>query len=170
MKMLPIIDLEASGLSRNSFPIEVGIFLPTEDENYSDSWLIKPAESWINERQWDFESEKIHNISLNHLKDNGLIGFDVCNKLNSLLNGTTIFSDAPDFDSMWINILFNEWKIERLFDIRGIYEADIKFRNVSYKEVRMLKEKIAKENNLTQHRASDDAFIISHMIKEISIF
>lgn len=166
MKMLPIIDLEASGLKRNSFPIEVGIFLP--EENYSDSWLIKPTEQWISERQWDTESEEIHGISLDHLNENGLNGLDVCNKLNSILRGTVIFSDAPDFDSMWINILFNEWNTERLFDIRSIFEADIKIRNVTYKEVRDLKKKIAKEHNLKQHRASDDAFIISHMVKEIT--
>ena len=56
--MLPcIIDLEASGFGRGSYPIEVGLCL---GDSSSHCFLVRPEEDW---QHWDPEAEKVHGIS-----------------------------------------------------------------------------------------------------------
>ena len=57
----PIIDLEASGFGRGSYPIEVGFALENR-EIYS--FLIKPEADWTH---WSEEAEEIHGISREQL-------------------------------------------------------------------------------------------------------
>ena len=53
----PIIDVEASGFGRGSYPIEVGFAL---EDREVQSYLIKPALGWDH---WDPKAELIHGIS-----------------------------------------------------------------------------------------------------------
>ena len=52
MQIPAIIDIEASGFGRGSYPIEVGFALP---DRTSYSFLIKPAQSWTH---WSEDAEK----------------------------------------------------------------------------------------------------------------
>ena len=52
-----IIDLEASGLASNSYPIEVGLALAPGNRFCS---LIKPVDEW---EHWDQQAESVHGIS-----------------------------------------------------------------------------------------------------------
>jgi len=60
-----IIDLEASGFGRGSYPIEVGYVLP-EGGNYCT--LILPAAHWLH---WDDTAQQVHRITRDVLLSHG---------------------------------------------------------------------------------------------------
>ena len=90
-----IIDLEASGFGRGSYPIEVGFAL---EDRVVHSFLIKPAPTWLH---WSSDAEKIHGISRDQLLEQGLTPREVALRMNELLRGKILYSDAWSFDSSW---------------------------------------------------------------------
>lgn len=147
---LIIIDCEASGLSDNSYPIEVGMAF----KNESYSFLIKPAEDWVH---WDNEAEKIHKIKRSELFDKGISIFEAAIRMNSQLRDLKIYSDAVDFEIFWIDKLFSKVGVERNFDIESIYMLD--FDPVHYKNIKRKNSK-----NIQLHRAENDAILIRNSI------
>ena len=59
---LAVIDFEASALSIESYPIEVGIAIMANATADIEIWstLIKPAPHWNMRAQWDPDAERIH--------------------------------------------------------------------------------------------------------------
>lgn len=110
MRMMDIvaIDFEASGLARDSWPIEIGLAwldVSTSDpEIQTWSSLIRPEVDWC-ESLWDPEAEEIHGISLDRLKAEGRSAWGVAEEAWALIEGKTLVSDAPGFDSRWF------WKL-----------------------------------------------------------
>ena len=51
-----ILDMEASGFGRDSYPIEVGYVLP---DGRTRCTLIRPAPHWVH---WDPAAEQLHHI------------------------------------------------------------------------------------------------------------
>lgn len=147
---LIIIDCEASGLSNNSYPIEIGIAF----KNNSQSFLIKPEEDWV---EWDSEAEKIHKIKRSELFENGISIFDAAIRMNSQLRDLKVYSDAVDFEIFWIDKLFSKVGVERNFDIESIYMLD--FDPVYYKNIKRKNSK-----NIELHRAENDAILIRNSI------
>jgi len=146
---LIIIDCEASGLEEDSYPIEVGVAFPYD----SFGFLIKPHYSW---NYWNEKSAKIHNIKREQLNQ-GLSIYDSVIKLNSQLRDSVVFSDAVDYEIFWLDKLFSVVGVERLFDIKSIYQLDFDFE--IYK-----KEKIKMSKNIQIHRAENDACLIRDSI------
>lgn len=115
MNIVPaIIDLEASGFGRGSYPIEVGFAL--EDRNVH-SFLIRPAASW---EHWSEDAEAKHGISRDMLQQQGLSAREIAIKLNEMLRGKTLYSDAWSFDSSWLGRLFDEAELVQRFRIETI--------------------------------------------------
>ena len=52
-----VIDIEASGFGRHSYPIEIGYV-----RSDSESWcsLVRPADDW---QHWDDQAERVHGIA-----------------------------------------------------------------------------------------------------------
>jgi DNA polymerase III epsilon subunit-like protein len=169
---VPVIDLEASGLSENSFPIEVGIYVEEYGQVISESWLIKPVDIWLNDGQWSDAAFNIHRISKDTLIKEGIDGYKVCNILNQLLGDMIIYSDAPDHDQMWLSKLFNYWNIEQLFYLDYILDYEYQYYkkqlfNMSFQEWNESKADVVKEFNLTKHRAKDDALMLNKAFQKI---
>lgn len=151
-KEVIIIDCEASGLVKESYPIEVGVSFSGD----SFGFLIKPDPSW---NYWSIEAEKIHNIKKEKLLKEGISCYEAAIFLNNQLRGSTIFSDASEFENFWINKLFNISGVEKMFEIESIYELSFDYERYKY-----IKEKIS---NLTvTHRAENDANIIREAIEK----
>lgn len=148
---LIIIDCEASGLEEESYPIEIGVAFQYD----SFGFLIKPHHSWTH---WSEKSAKIHNIERSQL-DSGLSIYDSVIKLNSQLRDSIVFSDAVDYEIFWIDKLFSVVGVDRLFDIKSIYQLDFDFDK--YKKIKMQKSK-----NIQIHRAENDACLIRDSIIE----
>ena len=111
MDVPAIIDLEASGFGRGSYPIEVAVAL---SDGTVISELIKPAENWVH---WSEEAEAIHGLSREYLMDNGKTPREVAMQLNETLRGLVLFSDAWSFDSSWIGRLYDEADLVQRFRI-----------------------------------------------------
>jgi hypothetical protein len=95
------LDVEASSLSPESYPIEVAW-------NFGDgsieSHLISPRgmPSWTD---WDIKSEAIHGISRSDLVTNGESPLVVYERLSESLLNQAFYSDAPAFDENWLQKL-----------------------------------------------------------------
>lgn len=172
--MIPVIDVEASSLSENSYPIEVGVYIPIGNEVLEYEALIKPTDEWLADRDWCQQAEDTHNISLDTLIKEGISGHIVCQKLNALLLGEVVYSDAPTYDEMWLVVLFKYWKIEMQFEIQYIlYPEDKELRkrlykrDISHYDFRVLKEKELKKNKLEAHRALNDAKSMGLIMKRL---
>lgn len=146
-----IIDVEASGFGLSSYPIEVGIVLEPEVKFCT---LITPAEEWVH---WDNEAERIHGITRDCLFQHGKPINVVADELNRFLSGKTIYSDGWVVDKPWLITLYEQANIDMEFHISPI--------EMLLKEEQMLiwdktKQEVIEKENVTRHRASNDAWII----------
>ena len=97
------VDLEASGLGRESYPIEVG--WSVDDEQEPASFLVRPATSW---RFDDFTeaAQAIHNILYERLISHGIAVETACRRLDAAWTGAVLVSDNPAADGGWLNRLY----------------------------------------------------------------
>ena len=155
----PIIDLEASGFGRGSYPIEVGFALENR-EVYS--FLIKPEDDWTH---WSEEAEQIHGITREQLQKEGMCIEDIALKLNEMLRGKTLYSDAWSFDSSWIGRLFDSANIVQRFRIETINKL-LKHDQVEFWHP--TKETVLQELGLKAHRAAIDVQVLQETYIRIS--
>jgi hypothetical protein len=108
------LDVEASGLHRTSYPIEVGwAFLDLSAEGF----LLRPASEWT-AWDWSYESEKIHGIRRAECLRNGIDVREAARRLNEALSGAHLYCDSPGFDGDWLRKLFAASGIEPAFDLQ----------------------------------------------------
>tara|TARA_R110002072_G_scaffold238329_1_gene395678 strand:+ start:12350 stop:12811 length:462 start_codon:yes stop_codon:yes gene_type:complete len=140
-----IFDVEASGLSDASYPIEIA-WQDSDDPDCFDSFLIKPSESWTH---WDdYAEQEIHHISRNTLHKEGVSIADASTRLNTKLAGKTIYSDAIEYDQRWLLKLFDEAGMTPKFSIGSIYQV--------IQDARLRGFESSIENEIIVHRALDD--------------
>lgn len=114
-----IFDIEASGLHPESYPIEIAWQDSNDPESY-DEFFIKPASGWTH---WDDYAEtEIHHISRKTIIESGISISEACSRLNTALEGKTIYSDAIDFDKRWMMRLFNQADLEPLFNFGSVLD------------------------------------------------
>ena len=100
-----IIDIEASGFGKGSYPIEVGFI--TYDQQVGCT-LIKPDENWSS---WNTDAEKVHGIDRTILLEKGKPIVEVALWLNENLHGETLYSDAWLNDMCWLGRLLGYRKL-----------------------------------------------------------
>lgn len=151
------IDLEASGLGAQSYPIEVAWKNDLTGEQ--DSFLIDPdtAEGWL---YWDEYAEEMHGIEREELNKQGLDIISACKRLNEKLKDKTLISDAVEFDLFWLTRLFEATGIKPMFEMAGLdrilsSEQRIQFGFLAKAQAR-------------KHRALEDVEDIITCIKAVS--
>ena len=149
-----IIDIEASGFGRGSYPIEVGIALENREVR---SFLIKPQSDWTH---WSEEAEQIHGISRTQLQAEGLGIEKIAITLNDMFSGKTLYSDAWSFDSSWIGRLFDSAGIVQRFRIETINKL-LKPEQVEFWHP--TKEAVLSDLGLKAHRAGIDEIGRAHV-------
>ena len=97
-----VIDVEASGFGRGSYPIEVG-FVTAEGERFCS--LIRPPLHWTH---WDDEAAAVHGLSRELLAKYGRSVEEVALVLNQRLAGRLVYCDAWFYDFNWLAVLFDE--------------------------------------------------------------
>ena len=155
----PIIDLEASGFGRGSYPIEVGFALENRDIH---SFLIKPEDDWTH---WSEEAEQIHGITREQLHAEGMSIEEIALKLNEILRGQTLYSDAWSFDSSWIGRLYDSAGIVQRFRIETINKL-LKPEQVEHWHP--TKEAVLQELGLKSHRAAIDVQVLQETYLRVS--
>jgi hypothetical protein len=153
-----VLDIEASGLGRNSYPIEIGYVLP---DGHAYCTLIRPETDWTH---WDEGAAGLHRITRELLQQRGLCARDVAKLLNAQLAGTTVYTDGWANDFTWLNVLFEaagmspRFKLENLRSLLSDDEAD---------QWHAVKAQIASERGSQRHRASADARLIQLTLQRI---
>lgn len=155
-----IIDVEASGFGRGSYPIEVGIALPNGDLH---AWLLKPLPEWTH---WQDSAEGVHGISRDRLERDGLAPRVVAKTLNNLLQGKTIYTDGWGVDRPWLALLFHEVGLHQLFRLESIYSLLTQEQMERWTATR---ERVVASHDLVPHRAGSDALIVQTTYRYLTL-
>ena len=159
-KVVPaIIDVEASGFGRGSYPIEIGFALEDRDVHSS---LICPADAWTH---WSDEAEAIHGITRDQLLTDGLSVRDVAQLLNDRLRGKTLYSDAWSFDSSWIGRLYEEAELVQRFRIETINRLLTPEQMESWQDT---KANLWDELSVDRHRAANDVRVLQETFLRVT--
>ncbi|WP_250656342.1 hypothetical protein [Alkalimarinus coralli] len=146
-----VIDVEASGFGRGSYPIEVGFVMP---DGSTHCTLIKPEASWVH---WDESSEMLHGISRDILAEHGKPVDEVALWLNQHLRGLTAYSDAWGNDLSWLGTLFEYAEVPQLFHLDALNKLLSEEQMNAWADTR---NRVVSELNIRRHRASNDAKVI----------
>lgn len=142
-----VVDIEASGLSPRSYPIEIGLF------NGSDQYqaLICPEEEW---QHWSARAEGLHGLSRHYLEKHGAAARKVCADLNNLVGGCVLLSDHDDWDDFWLQRLYASTGVQQQFLVGSLMEL---LGQGKEEEFSTLVSELRQRGRHRSHRALDDA-------------
>lgn len=146
-----VVDVEASGFGKGSYPIEVGLALG-DGGGYCS--LITPATDWT---FWDSSAEVVHGITREILSEYSQPLTDVATQLNNILEGKTVYSDGWGMDRTWLAVLFEFAGLPQKFKLEALTSL---FTETQYDIWNDTKDKVLVEMELKRHRASSDAKVI----------
>lgn len=153
-----VIDVEASGFGRNSYPIEVGFVLP---DGHAYCALVRPEAHWTH---WDAQAEIVHHIPRSLIVERGLPAPEVARSLNQQLAGQTVYSDGWANDYSWLGALFDaadmspSFRLENLRALLNDTEAD---------QWHAVKAQVSSERGVQRHRASSDARLLQLTLQRL---
>lgn len=155
-----VLDVEASGFGRGSYPIEVGFVLP---DGHSFCTLIRPEASWTH---WDAQAEATHHIARALLLTRGVAVSEVAHAINAQLAGLTVYSDGWANDYSWLGLLFDcadmtpTFKLENLRALLTEQQAD---------QWHTVKAQVSRERGTQRHRASADARLLQLTLQRLRV-
>ena len=155
-----IIDIEASGFGRGSYPLEIGLAM---SDGARHCFLVAPARSW---NHWDPAAEGIHGISREVLIRHGRPVREVARCLNAVLRGETAYSDAWSFDMPWLGRLFDTAGLPQTFRIGAITEL---MNERQFERWDAVKKTVIAETGVRRHRASGDASVLQETWRRLSL-
>jgi hypothetical protein len=153
-----VLDVEASGFGRNSYPIEVGFVLP---DGHCFCTLVRPESHWTH---WDEQAAALHRIPRAIVQARGLPTHEVARTLNTRLAGQTVYSDGWANDYSWLGVLFDaaeispRFKLENLRALLNEEEAD---------QWHAVKAQVTRERGAQRHRASSDARVLQLTLQRL---
>ncbi|MCH4813911.1 hypothetical protein [Vreelandella neptunia] len=146
LPLITFIDIEASGLGPDSYPIELGW---ADTLGNGEGFLICPRDEWSH---WDPVAASIHGIARDELFERGLHVVDAAKKLNDMLGFETVYCDALDSDLVWISRLFDAAKLEPSFRVSDFYQLHKMLSNEHMLSLRQMLKSLP-----VLHRAQADA-------------
>lgn len=153
-----ILDIEASGFGRNSYPIEVGFVLP---DGHSFCTLIRPEPDWTH---WDSAAENLHHIARKTLLQQGRPVAEVAHALNQQLRGMTVYSDGWLNDYSWLACLYEVSGLKPAFRLDNLR---ILLEDAQAEEWHTIKQEVSLEHNVQRHRASTDARLLQLTLQRL---
>lgn len=161
MEALPppaVLDIEASGFGRSSYPIEVGFVLP---DGHAYCTLVRPEAHWTH---WDAQAETLHHIPRALIVERGLPAPEVARKLNSQLAGQTVYSDGWANDYSWLGALFDAADLAPRFRLENLRALLSEAQADQWHTVKAL---VSKERGAQRHRASSDARLLQLTLQRL---
>jgi len=149
-----IIDFEASGLGKESYPIEVAW---GDARNSVTSFLLNPQkmDNWTD---WDPRSLEFHHIPREKLIKKGEDPKRIAEIMVKELAGKTLYSDEPRYDKMWKDRLLRDSgydpELIRIKNLKYFLNKMIKATSPKMKFTDLLEEFSAKTK--IPHRAGAD--------------
>jgi len=153
-----ILDLEASGFGRDSYPIEVGFVLP---DGSSFCTLIRPAPGWTH---WDPAAEQVHHIDRAALVQHGRDVVDVARLLNERLRGRTVFSDGWAHDYPWLSALYEAAGLQPSFKLDSLRSL---LSEQQALEWHATLQEVSCDLKAPRHRASADARLLQLTLQRV---
>jgi len=101
--------------------------------------------------------KKIHGISRDQLEEDGLTAREIALKMNELLRGKTLYSDAWSFDSSWIGRLFDEAELVQRFRIETVNKLLSQEQMEAWHDT---KQHLWDELDVGRHRAANDVKVL----------
>lgn len=150
-----VIDVEASGFGRGSYPIEVGVALA---DGRTACFLVRPESDWTH---WDPAAARLHGISRELLARKGRPVAEVAAALNDLLGDAVVYSDAWGMDSSWIALLFDRAGMRQRFRLETLAGLLDEAQCAVWADARRA---VCADMQLTRHRASADALLIQRTV------
>jgi hypothetical protein len=154
-----VIDIEASGFGRHSYPIEVGY---VREDGLAWCSLILPAEDWLH---WDADAERLHGIARETLLRHGRPAREVAARLNTDLGGRTVYCDGWAHDYSWLGVLFEAADLVpqfRLESVRTLFDDDRLSR------LDAARQQAFAALGISRHRASSDARALQWAIDRLA--
>jgi hypothetical protein len=150
-----VIDVEASGFGKGSYPIEVGFVLP---DGQCDCMLIRPTEQWLH---WDPSAERLHHISRELLLRHGHAIVDVVDRLDEQLAGRTVYTDGWGNDYSWLSMLYDEVGRQPSYRLDSLQKLLTEDELARWDATR---DAMSREATSERHRASADAKLLQAMV------
>jgi hypothetical protein len=153
-----VLDIEASGFGRDSYPIEVGYVLGGGQSYCS---LIRPMADWTH---WDPEAERVHRIPQATLQTHGRAPAEIARHMNEELHGQTLYCDGWAHDYPWLAALYDAADLTPSFKLENL-RVLLSEREAAYWDV--LKRQVAHEMRAQRHRASSDAKLLQRTLMRL---
>jgi hypothetical protein len=151
MNVPAILDIEASGLGRGSYPVEVGYVL---EDGGSQCMLVRPEPDW---NHWNPAAQGLHRIRREDLLECGLPTGVVAQELNKHLSGRTLYTDAWGHDYSWLALLYDVAGRAPNFRLDSLQAL---LTQAEIAQWAALKEQTAIALGLPRHRACADARLL----------
>lgn len=103
-------------------PIEIGWACadPETGEIHAESHLIRPALEWHIETCWDKAAERLHGINRGQLNTEGSSPADILRRMNEVLGGRELYSDAPAWDGDWLRMIVEAADVKPSFSVSRV--------------------------------------------------
>lgn len=155
-----ILDIEASGFGRGSYPIEIGVASET-GETYS--WLVKPEPDWTH---WQEEAAALHKITREELFEKGVSCREIARELNERFEGQILYSDGWGFDSGWLALLFYTAGSSMFFKLETLPRILTPFQLENWDHT---KAQLREKYGWNHHRAAIDAHLLQLTFQRTAI-
>lgn len=153
-----VLDIEASGFGRSSYPIEVGYVLP---DGRAACMLVRPQSGWTH---WDEAAEQVHGITREALVRHGRSPQDVAAAMNRDLDGMTVYCDGWAHDYPWLAALFDAAGLQPRFRLETV-GALLDEGGLSHLDA--ARQRALDAMGLQRHRASSDARALQRAIADV---
>jgi hypothetical protein len=153
-----VLDVEASGFGRSSYPIEVG-YVRADGQAYCT--LIRPLPQWTH---WDPAAELLHGISRQSIEQHGRDAREVARRLNLDLHGLTVYCDGWGNDYSWLHALYEATDQLPAFRIEHVQCLLDAAQTTRWNDA---KRAAASELGIQRHRASADARAVQQAVQRL---
>lgn len=152
MTLPTLLDIEASGFGRGSYPIEIGL---ARADGSCCAFLVQPLEEWTH---WDPKAELLHGISRARLQREGLPVAQVARWLNDELSEIGVaYSDSWGYDNTWLSLLFHHAGMLPAFRLEALRILLSESQLALWHRTR---EALVRELGVCRHRAAEDARLL----------
>jgi len=153
-----VLDIEASGFGRGSYPIEVGFALPN-----GAGWcsLVQPQPAW---QHWDAQAEQVHGIGRHTLLLHGRPAQEVAARLNAALAGCVVYSDGWAHDYTWLAQLFDAADLVPRFKLASVREL---VPDELLPQLDRWRTQAHQSLGIDRHRASSDARALQWAVSQL---
>jgi hypothetical protein len=105
-------------------PIEIGWALAAPDTGMIrvEAHLIRPDDHWSIGEKWDETAAQLHGIGLTQLYAEGRSPAEILQRMNEVLGGRELYSDAPGWDGNWLRMIVDTAGVNPSFSV-GLVEA-----------------------------------------------